>query len=620
MEGEAVCGDGFGTMPSVRWLYDFAEIKRRASLDLWVDNPYATPIAVNLTLASHGLDQRVVKRALGSMQVAAGSNGTFAVDLTLLPIQGVSYSSLGIVELAVDRGPDTIHVTSRPFHYHFLPTFTSYGNPYVYSFDTMMAQLDGGLGAGAFDLRGRVWKGSSWVAVAVLRDEEGLPSSWSGTPFRFDPGPPQPPDTPPATGNLEICFEWRTKFIDAGYGEDFATTVSDQVVRAAHTYAELARVISTPCDAFASGDPCLDVKFQGYLDENGCVIMASAVQGADYFAFVHSYFRRERPGQFNDFTADVRYVDPLTDTSQGFVSWRVQFQPSTVQSPPWNIIAPVPFLTTANTNATLSRQLAQPDLPAIDGGIHHFAPRIHVWAHKRDTGQPGYEDGAVAYGENVYTGDWLRWDNDAPGGLQSKMILAHEYGHVHHHNGSNSLTKDYGADQPSETLCTCDEVEPASNRRHCLQSREEIGAAQLEGLAQFYAAKTWNDPTQSNCWWAYYKNFATGFFGQVLDPPLSRDCYNPPKWRNTRCFQATRGTEYDWQLFYWNINNRGTATTLTSDLWQIYQGVCGGGCSQFGPVTWPALKNAAESYFAAQPLHAAHFVSWGANAGVDETQ
>ncbi len=108
-----MCGDGFGTMPGVRWLYNFADIKRRSSLDLRIDNPYATPITVNLTVASHGLDQRVVKRALGSIQVAAGGNSTFAVNLTLLPIQGVSYSSLGTVELAVDRGTDTIQVINN---------------------------------------------------------------------------------------------------------------------------------------------------------------------------------------------------------------------------------------------------------------------------------------------------------------------------------------------------------------------------------------------------------------------------------------------------------------------------------------------------------------------------
>ena len=45
------------------------------------------------------------------------------------------------------------------------------------------------------------------------------------------------------------------------------------------------------------------------------------------------------------------------------------------------------------------------------------------------------------------------------------------------------------------------------NKQHCLQSLETSGSAQIEGFAQFYASKIFNNRADSDCTFVYYKEF-----------------------------------------------------------------------------------------------------------------
>jgi len=630
-EGHFVCEEGVGGVPSVVWLNTFQGIQTLSRLDLRITNPYAFPITVTLTLTSLGLDQRLVKRAQGSTQVAGGGSSVRNIDLTQLPIQGVSYSSMGIVELAVDRGSDTIHMASAPFHYHFNAAYSAIS---VYSLDTMNSQLGGGqLTSDAFDLRGRVWNGASYVDITTMRQEEGLPLPWAGPQRHTEPPGPQPePDPWPTVSDLEVCFQWQAKYIDSGnYGQDYGNNGQynywHQAI-AAYAWVNITRVISYPCDAGSPGDPCLTSVWKGYLDSHGCVPLGDVPTGT-YFAWPISYFEVERPGAAPcptdptgppcPYRATVVYYD-ANDVEKGAMGLRVPFSVNVS-----DIIVLIPgALEMTNPGAALSQLLANTDVAVSTTNGPIQPPQVNVMSTRRclTAGCALPADDARTNGRHVYTGPWVRLDNGKPGGLQWKNVLAHEYGHVQNHYGSGAFAIAYGDDTPSQPLCKCDHV-VSTGKSHCLQSREEIGSAQLEGLAQFFAAKTWNDPTQPNCSLAYYKEFCVAEpctnQSNIQKPPFAADCYATPKWRNTHCFNATRGTERDWMTFYWRINNNAPFTTQLNDLWQIYKQACGGSCDDDPGVAWPTLRNAAQTYFANQPNHFQHFNTWGGLAGVNES-
>jgi hypothetical protein len=197
-------------------------------------------------------------------------------------------------------------------------------------------------------------------------------------------------------------------------------------------------------------------------------------------------------------------------------------------------------------------------------------------------------------------GDNTRW----------KMILAHEIGHQiqGHAIGPGDLGASYEFcsggrcinDPPGiateSPLCSCNHVR-ASNAVHCLQSIERTGGAQREGFAQFFAARVWNDNSESDCSFVYYKEFLddtcvadpqdplgscpdipTG--GAVLrSPPLRVDCAAPQKWRNRHCNAAEYAdmtTELDWLGFLYNLNVLAPEATRVpmTDIWKIYRNTC----------------------------------------------
>ena len=47
-------------------------------------------------------------------------------------------------------------------------------------------------------------------------------------------------------------------------------------------------------------------------------------------------------------------------------------------------------------------------------------------------------------------------------------------------------------------MCRCDHV-TSSNQLHCLQSREKIDTAIIEGFGYFFAAKLFNDEDENDC-------------------------------------------------------------------------------------------------------------------------
>jgi hypothetical protein len=193
---------------------------------------------------------------------------------------------------------------------------------------------------------------------------------------------------------------------------------------------------------------------------------------------------------------------------------------------------------------------------------------------------------AVSYGPCDGTGSCLCMKEDE---THWKMIVTHEIGHQVQRRGIGERLGDVyqfdsGGIQINDppwlateaSLCTCNHVE-ASNAWHCLQSIERTGAAQAEGFAQFLAARVWNDSTESDCTFAYYKEFKNE--SATLRPPVPINCATPYKWRNAYCGMgesADMGTELDWLGFLYSLNVLSPEATRVpmTDLWRIYRNAC----------------------------------------------
>lgn len=187
--------------------------------------------------------------------------------------------------------------------------------------------------------------------------------------------------------------------------------------------------------------------------------------------------------------------------------------------------------------------------------------------------------------------------------------------------------------QGTDAMCRCDHVESA-NKLHCLQSLERTGAAQGEGFAQFYAAKIFNQRSESDCTFVYYKEFvdqtcrseecinwtpaAPSQFAQLIrsQPPLAVGCADPPRWRNNFCGVADFGTELDWMAFYWQLHAGPGAGDLFSmgDIYGVYTTACGGACNADEP--WDDLQDAANTLFGVGSPRADRFAGSGETAGV----
>jgi hypothetical protein len=160
---------------------------------------------------------------------------------------------------------------------------------------------------------------------------------------------------------------------------------------------------------------------------------------------------------------------------------------------------------------------------------------------------------------------------------QSKFIVAHEFGHVLQFVAAgNAAGEGYPIINGLPDACECRHVTVA-NQLHCLQSLEQPGDVRKEGFAQFIAARTFNDVTDPNPTFVYYKEFLwpvcppgatckpfNGAFSQF--PPVAVSASKPALWRNRNCAGTPNlATEFDWMNFYWNVT-LPAPTSVTVDL------------------------------------------------------
>jgi hypothetical protein len=177
-----------------------------------------------------------------------------------------------------------------------------------------------------------------------------------------------------------------------------------------------------------------------------------------------------------------------------------------------------------------------------------------------------------------------------------KIVIAHELGHSAQALGAGIQITN-STDNPSEPSCRCDQVVPPNGQLHCLQSREYSGTAQAEGFAHSFAVRLFNNWTDWNAGFKYYKKFRQDD-GSILYPPFTRDGFNVQRWRINHCNLANRGVEWDWETFLYNVSAEYAAYPVSFyNLWDIYWAACGYNYCWSHDVTYTDLYNSAYAYW-----------------------
>jgi len=228
---------------------------------------------------------------------------------------------------------------------------------------------------------------------------------------------------------------------------------------------------------------------------------------------------------------------------------------------------------------------------------------------------------------------WLGNDTAGNSKAYKKFNFLHELGHAVQ-DGLYGLWSGVYNDVVGIPGCQCGHV-TTSNQLHCLQSREHIRDAQVEGLAHFIASDVLNSGTQSNCTFAYYKEFLEDGapVGSPTPPPVAKSCFTQVRWLDAlhpdsngvpaSCVAANRGVEWDWMNFYWSLRNKGGSSSSYSyaQLASVYRQACGGvACTNGTPASSLNFSNvqaAANAVFGPTNARATFWSTNATNFGVN---
>ena len=584
----------------VRWELGAREtLTVRGTMLFRVKNTGTRARTIRLALVSSGAGGLGAQTDLGSVHLEPGQSTTLRPGLDKLALRSANVSTQLVVqaEYETDDG-HTVRVSAEPRFYHSSPDGRA---TMVYDVETMVRDYGGGLVPGqpavaGYDVGAAGAKLEAPATQGYLQGPTtiALGASADHAEVATDSAQTVIPAAPPGSGQ-RVCTTWRVSFEDAGFGEDYGTAQGLQDLPAAYTYATVK-------------DSNQAVKWQGYLDGSGCT---------PYLALGVGSFTLEQKSQLSRNGANVNVYTRLFGNQFIWV-FNTAFTVTngsgytTVQ-----VVPPVQVCTT-NVNGVVAQMLR-----TIDNGFQ--AGTYTVFSN---TGCPGMNAwDSCAVGSSAYIGQLYP---DGSSDVNSKIIIAHEIGHTVQSVAMGMLMTNYGGDWDAPQFCNCSHIDDPQgiNNLHCLQSKEYVSAAELEGFAQFMAAKTWNNPAETNCGWAYYKPFREhqGEFGSVIvAPPMARLCGTPPgasglSWMEHNCAlnMTNHGVEWDWQQFLWDVTTQGTTKSTMADLYNIYKtsAACGGSCNG-KDVHWEDLKNAARVYYGANDPRYANWLARADNAGVN---
>lgn len=509
-----------------------------------------------------------------------------------------------------------------------------------------------------------------------------------------------------ATGseNPGVCFDWNAQFIDAGpwngvAAEDFFASKATQKVPAAFARMDATIKRKDP----STNAETIVYQFGGFLDEDGCIPRSRApnrelwAPGGGIFATfkLASQFCLDPTG-FDCLpdqsstppktTGANAIIFPASATGPGQICAVVTEDSTLVMDPactgniqavtwtgaPPNPIRPANMEQNATTRASAVLSHIFGREAKTDGGLgvqnalitrraegdDRVEIQVDTFCCLDDAGR-GFDcnDARVTKRTSCRSGGRLLLEPDGANisGTRFKYVVAHEFGHFIQGNAQGLMAQDYNAPGLSGRGARCEcAVVPGDENLHCLQSLEEPNAAQIEGFAQYYAAKVWNDDTQNDCTFVYYKNFGdTTCWPGVTDcvndaasglinnkPPMPVSCVQPVRWRNTNCLGASpsdallaSGTEFDWLEFLYGIGQNATPAARWSmqDVFNAYVVACGdntpanaqrctgGNVSWAGSTTAKSLRDGAAGLKGASSAATLAFQAAGNTFGISNT-
>jgi hypothetical protein len=166
------------------------------------------------------------------------------------------------------------------------------------------------------------------------------------------------------------------------------------------------------------------------------------------------------------------------------------------------------------------------------------------------------------------------------GHVDNKYVIAHEVGHAMQWKKQGNADPNFNYDSTDETA-QCEH-----SGSHGMVSVEYQSAAALEGMAHYFAASAFNDPSSSECWFRYYKNTdwdgdSTLELAGWIDCETNDHCDNSGEscgpiaiadHFGNECspgVTVNRALEFDWLRFWWDLNtDEGVAFDEAMDIWE----------------------------------------------------
>jgi hypothetical protein len=377
-----------------------------------------------------------------------------------------------------------------------------------------------------------------------------------------------------AAGTYAFCARWSYQFNDQNLGEDHLRHSSNGTgptgsIAAASTWGVIER----------NGAQV----WSGYMDANGCTGAVTANAGT-YVFFVTAAISRNGRGAF---------IYP-TDAE----NWRwfsASYSLNAMSSGTF-VYGPPAFGvgdTTASVAAIMTRVIAQSSIE------HGMPPGTYKFRSEQacPSGAGACHDPQT---DAVFIG---------PGRAFVKNVVAHEFGHYVQSRMIGTLPF-YSYDFNSAAkICACTHI-PAPNNSHCLQSREHIGAAFMEGFGHFYSADLFNNAADGTAIFPYYKEIWLAD-NWILPAGWPISLPSPTKWMETNCNSNGRGTEFDWMEFLYALHTVSSNQFTLANFDSMWNEACDGTCVWTADVNdtiwWSQLSQAVDSYWGASSAKAGYF-------------
>jgi hypothetical protein len=593
----------------------------KASIYARIQNNSDAEQSGKLYLVASGLDGQTIKRQLSTFKLGAKATRDVPVAVRRLPIQSQQLAFV-VVQAEFDGGDGYLtRVPTPPLHYMFNAQFRQ--ARFYYDKDLMQLSQESQLA----DAPGSV------SHVARIAREDGTLEEVDAAPLRETDGFSQGPTTvqffrkddlpvrtatqesqPPAAAMAEsessgvaaisprICTTWNVFYRDSGRGEDFMSAPDFHQEPARFAYVQLIN---------SAGNTV----WEGNLNDSGCTVRSLA------------------PGNYRL----IQYTDQMTSgtrtfstfwnydgTEDGFVFIPTVTTAFTLTSSTVTITLRPTTNNPAFNAAAVAGQVLLSNLTL--GGLGMPDGQYNIMTNLGCPENPPGTDACYHEAtDHVRTGTTVIAGRD---GAYWKFMIAHELGHYVQDRAMGMPTRELEGDVSSEPLCTCNHYDQTwGNQLHCMQSRETIGGAEVEGFAQAFALRTFNRTNQFDPVMVYYKPFKFSAATNTVFPPLALDGWGAGTgWMREHCPEAWKGVELDWMRFFFRVSSETSSNaTKFSDIFSIYRRACAVGgqprdCIEgIHNISWEHLLVAARAHYggSVSDPRLVRFTNTGSQTGVN---